>query len=148
MEKSDVRKSDEKGFYGCAPGKIVRLRFGPFVKITEVNDHSLKGEIVPETEIKNFKKIKGILHWVGEKDSIECEIRVYNRLLTVPISEKNSKTILNEINPLSRIVYKNARVPKGLLNLIETHPRWQFERKGYYFVDKDTDAKKGKYVWN
>lgn len=70
VERADVRKKDDKGFYGCAPGKMVRLRYGPFVKILEVGDHSLKGEIVPESEIENYKKIKGILHWVGEEDSV------------------------------------------------------------------------------
>lgn len=39
VERADVRKKDDKGFYGCAPGKMVRLRYGPFVKIIEVGDH-------------------------------------------------------------------------------------------------------------
>lgn len=70
VERADVRKKDDKGFYGCAPGKMVRLRYGPFVRILEVGDHSLKGEIVPESEIENYKKVKGILHWVGEEDCV------------------------------------------------------------------------------
>lgn len=39
VERADVRKTDDSGFFGCAPGKIVRLRYGPFVKINEVGDH-------------------------------------------------------------------------------------------------------------
>lgn len=97
VERADVRKSDEKGFYGCAPGKIVRLRFGPFVKITEVNDHSLKGEIIPEDKVENYKKVKGILHWVGKEDSVVCETRIYNRLFNNPFPGKESGDILKDL---------------------------------------------------
>lgn len=97
VEKADVRKEDEKGFYGCAPNKMVRLRFGPFVKITEVNDHSLKGEIIPEDKVENYKKVKGILHWVGKDDSVECETRIYSRLFNTVFPGKDSGDIMKDL---------------------------------------------------
>lgn len=70
VEKADVRKEDHKKFFGCAPGKIVRLRYGPFVKILSVTDHVVEAEIVPDEKIENYKKVKGILHWVAHSDSV------------------------------------------------------------------------------
>lgn len=70
MEKSDVRESNESGFYGCAPGKIVRLRYGPFLKIISVDKSGVEAEVMNESEIENYKKIKGILHWVDAENSL------------------------------------------------------------------------------
>lgn len=70
VDKSDVRKTDDKGFFGCAPGKLVRLRYGPFLRIISVNDDFAEAEIVDEKDIEDYQKIKGILHWVPEKESI------------------------------------------------------------------------------
>lgn len=44
VDSADVRKEDNKKFYGMAPGKIVRLRFGPFVKVLSVDDNLVKVE--------------------------------------------------------------------------------------------------------
>lgn len=44
VDSADVRKEDHKKFYGMAPGKIVRLRFGPFVKVLSVDDNLVKVE--------------------------------------------------------------------------------------------------------
>lgn len=49
VDKADVRKEDSKEFFGCAPGKIVRLRYGPFVKILSVNDSFAEAEIIEES---------------------------------------------------------------------------------------------------
>lgn len=65
VDKADVRMEDSKEFFGCAPGKIVRLRYGPFIKILSVNNDFAEAEIVEEAKIENYKKIKGILHWVS-----------------------------------------------------------------------------------
>lgn len=52
VERQDVRLEDHKEFFGMAPGKIVRLRYGPFAKVLEVNDINGKlsviAEVIPE----------------------------------------------------------------------------------------------------
>ena len=56
-----MRKEDSKEFFGCAPGKMVRLRYGPFLRILSVSDDCVEAEVVEEKDIENYKKIKGIL---------------------------------------------------------------------------------------
>ncbi len=46
VERSDVREKDEQGFYGCAPGKIVRLRYGPFIRVISVDGSGVEAEVV------------------------------------------------------------------------------------------------------
>lgn len=116
VERADVRKTDDKGFFGCAPGKMVRMRYGPFVRILEVDDHSLKGEIVPEDQIENYKAIKGILHWVGKDDSVEAEVRVYDKLFNTPFPGEGKKSILEDVNKDSKKVFKNSRIPTGIID--------------------------------
>lgn len=67
-----------------APGKICRLRFGPFVKVLSVDDNLVRVEQMKEEDIPNIKKVKGILHWVSADESVECEIREYQRLFSTP----------------------------------------------------------------
>lgn len=90
----------------------------------EVGDHHLTGEIVPENEIENYKKIKGILHWVGKDDSVEIETRIYNRLFSHPFPGRDKPSIMDDINPNSKVVHMNSRIPKGVADLLKTHPRW------------------------
>ncbi len=146
VDKADVRKEDSKEFFGCAPGKIVRLRYGPFLRVLTVGDDFAEAEIVEEKNIENYKKIKGILHWVGEKDSSAFEARVYSRLFKCPFPGKETGNLLDDVNRNSLVVYKNSRMPKGMLSMLQTTPRWQFERKGFFVVDKDTAE--GKVVMN
>lgn len=48
VERSDVREKDESGFFGCAPGKMVRLRYGPFLRVISVDATGVEAEVVPE----------------------------------------------------------------------------------------------------
>lgn len=77
-----------------------------------------------------------------------CEIRVYERLFSTPFPGRETGKLLDDLNPNSKFVFKNSKIPKGLVEQLEKHPRWQFERKGYYFVDKDSDLSNGKVVLN
>lgn len=146
VDKADVRKEDSKEFFGCAPGKIVRLRFGPFLKIISVNDNFAEAEVVLEKDIENYKKIKGILHWVGEKDSVVFESRVYSRLFKCPFPGKETGNLIDDVNRNSLVIYKDSRMPKEMCAMLNSTPRWQFERKGFFFVDKDSSE--GKIVMN
>lgn len=67
IEKASYKTIDDKNFYGLAPNKIIRLKYGPFVKYVKENiDGSIDVEYVdPEKNNFNFKKIKGILNWTN-----------------------------------------------------------------------------------
>lgn len=94
-----------------APGKIVRLRFGPFVKVLSVDDNLVKVEQLKNEDVPNIKKVKGILHWVSAEESVECEIREYSRLFNNPFPGKKTGNIMDDVVLDSKKIYKNARVP-------------------------------------
>jgi len=62
IEKKDFRELDEKNYYRLAPGKTIRLRYGPFVEYVSHDKDKIICKIV---EPPNPKKIKGIVHWVS-----------------------------------------------------------------------------------
>ena len=66
VEREDVREKDDKKFWGIAPNKMVRLRYGPFLRIKTVTKDKVTAEIVDLKDIPDYKKIKGILHWVSK----------------------------------------------------------------------------------
>ena len=82
------------------------------------------------------RKVKGIVHWVSVKDSSDAEIRVYDRLFTVPNplhdKNKNFKEFLNK-NSLKII---KGKVEKSL-KTVKPLDKFQFERIGYFCADND-----------
>ena len=93
MERTDFRETDEKGYFGLAPGKCVRL-----LQAYNITCDSFKkgadGEVCevhctydPD---KDAKVPKGKVHWVDASTSIGCELRLYNRLFDVLDPNKKS----------------------------------------------------------
>lgn len=74
-------------------------------------------------------------------------MRAYGHLFTVekPANEPN---FMDYLNKDSKKVYKNVKCHKHLLNGLKVLDRFQFERKGYFVVDKDSNIENGKIVWN
>lgn len=79
------------------------------------------------------------MHWVSQKNSVEFESRVYSRLYNVPFPGKETGNHLDDVNKDSLIIYKNSKMPKGMFDMLKDSPRWQFERKGFYYLDKDSN---------
>lgn len=153
VEKNDVRLVDHKDFYGIAPGKIVRLKHGPFVRILTVeNDESgsyfVKGEILPEEKIENYKKIKGVLHFVEKESAVNCTVREYDRLFNTEYPGDQTGNFIDDFNPNSKRVYENVKIWKDFTSYIVPEGKYQFERVGFFSVDYDTDLKAKKYVFN
>ena len=153
VDSDDVRPKDIPNYYGIAPGKIVRLRYGPFIKINSVNQDSngkfnVKASLIEEKDIENYKKIKGVLHWISKQDAVPCEIRVYDKLFLTDFPGEKTGNFIDDLNPASKKVYSNGFINKKMIESANINDRWQFERKGYYGFDKDTDLDAKKYVFN
>ena len=153
IEKNDVRLENVAGFYGIAPGKIVRLKYGPFIKINSVEDdkngsYFVKAEIVPEASIENFKTIKGILHFVEKESSITCEIREYDRLFTTEYPGDKTGNFLDDFNKNSKKTHRNSKIWKGFANVLTKDGKYQFERVGFFNLDYDSNIEEKKYVFN
>lgn len=152
IEKNDFMENPPKGFHRLIPGGEVRLRYAYIIKCDEVikNDN---GEVIqlncsydPDTKsgtATSTKKVKGTIHWVSVKDAIDCEVRLYDRLLTVedPSSEKD-KDYKDLINPKSLEIIPNAKL-EPFVKSSKSGDRFQFERQGYFCVDiKNTTSEK------
>jgi len=154
VERSDIRTEDSKDFYGIAPGKLIRLKFGPFVRITKVNADStgnvlgVEGEVVPESEVPNYKKIKGVLHFIEKDESRSCIVRIYDRLFNAEFPGEKTGDILDDFNKNSKRTITNAKIHRGLIPALKPESRFQFERLGYFYLDPDTKPEAEHFVFN
>ena len=126
------------------PVNLVRINTDSTGQIIEI-----LCEYVPSSRSGNDTsgiKTKGTLHWVSEAESISAELRIYDRLFTVeePLAEKNND-FRELINPDSRKIETIARLEPSLKD-VKPLDKYQFERKGYFCVDKDSNS--GKLIFN
>ncbi len=147
IEQSDFMENPPKGYFRLYPGGIVKLRYAYYIKCEEVIKNSI-GDIMElrctYIEDPSFnhtpeaKKVKGIIHWVDANNSTDVEVRLYDRLFTVedPSAEENEHTsFLSFINPNSLVIHSSAKAEAFLKNA-NVQDRFQFERLGYFCVDK------------
>ena len=145
---------DEKGFYGIAPNKVVGLKYAHPVFIKEVvaEDGVIKKVIAQlDPKVHNFltqkSKPNSYLNWISTEESFECEVRNYGLLYDVE-KPADAQNHIAHLNPKSIEIQPNAKIHVDLLKDINMDVRYQFERKGFYCLDKDTDLEKKKLVWN
>lgn len=147
IERSDFRMKDSKGYYGLAPGKSVLLRYAFPIKCTDVilgDDKETVLEILAEYDPEKKSKPKGVLHWVaqpsGGVDPLKVEVRLFDKLF---LSENPAELEdwLGDLNPNSKVVIPNAYSVPSLRNA-PVGESFQFERLGYFVVDKDSTSEK------
>lgn len=156
IEKNDFMLDPPKKFFRLAPGREVRLRWAYFIKCESAVIDDKTGEITeihctydPETKGGNApdgRKVKGTIHWVSAEHSIPAEIRLYDRLFTVPNPTGEKDDFKKFLNPDSLVVLTESRVEKSLASAAP-EDRFQFERTGYFYVDP-IDSKDGAPVFN
>ncbi|MBK5209429.1 MAG: glutamine--tRNA ligase/YqeY domain fusion protein [Flavobacteriaceae bacterium] len=150
IEKEDFKEEANKKFFRLSIGKEVRLKNAYIIKgesvvkdengeITEIHctydTDSLSGSGTEASQ----RKVKGTLHWVSIKHALKAEVRVYDRLFTdeAPDSHKD-KDFKNFLNPDSLTVLEAFVEPS--LKGVKILERFQFQRLGYFCVDKDTTS--------
>ncbi|KAL4610021.1 hypothetical protein ACB092_08G022500 [Castanea dentata] len=151
IENSDFRMKDSKDYYGLAPGKSVLLRYAFPIKCTEVilaDDKETILEIQAEYDPSKKTKPKGVLHWVAAPspgvDPLMVEVRLFDKLF---LSENPAELDdwLADLNPQSKVVIPGAYAT-SLLQNAAVGDKFQFERLGYFVVDRDSTP--GKLVFN
>jgi glutaminyl-tRNA synthetase len=149
IDRDDFREVAPPKYFRLSPGAEVRLRYGYIIKCEQVIKHPETGEIQallctydPGTagaDRTSDRKVKGIIHWVSAAYALDAEVRMYDRLFTVPNPGKadDGKTFLDYLNPNSLDVLKSCKVEPVL---VESKPgaHYQFERKGFFCVDLDS----------
>ncbi|WZZ16585.1 hypothetical protein YC2023_109674 [Brassica napus] len=152
IDQSDFRMKDSKDYYGLAPGKSVLLRYGFPIKCTNVvfaDDNETIREIHAEYDPEKKTKPKGVLHWVAEsspgKEPIKVEVRLFEKLFNSENPAELNDDWLTDINPNSKVVVSDAYAV-SILKDAAVGDKFQFERLGYFAVDKDSEP--GKLVFN
>jgi len=146
IEKEDFLEAAGKKFFRLTIGKEVRLKSAYIIRgeraiknkegdIVEVQcTYDLKSKSGSGTE-ESLRKVKGTLHWVSKNHATPVEIREYDRLFMVPAPGAEDDFI-KDLNPNSLKTKKGFAEP-SLANP-KINERFQFQRKGYFVVDKDS----------
>ncbi|MDR6236258.1 glutamine--tRNA ligase/YqeY domain fusion protein [Pseudomonas oryzihabitans] len=156
IDQGDYEENPPKGYKRLEPGGEVRLRGSYVIRADEAikdadgNVVELRCSYDPDTLGKNpeGRKVKGVIHWVPAEGSVECEVRLYDRLFRSPQPEKSEEggSFLDNINPESLVVLQGCRAEPSLAQA-QPEDRFQFEREGYFCVDLK-DSAPGKPVFN
>ena len=145
IEREDFAEVPPKGWKRLVPGGEVRLRGAGIARVDEVVKNEageiveLRGWLDPESrpgmEGAN-RKVKGTIHWVSARHAVEAEIRLYDRLFSVPDpdDEADGKSYRDYLNPESRRVVTGYVEPAAASAVPEQS--FQFERTGYFVADR------------
>lgn len=150
VEREDFMEAAAKKWFRLAPGAIVRLKSAYIVKCDGfVQDAAgLVTEIhcsyIPESKSGSDTSglsVKGTIHWVSAQHALPAEVRLYDRLFKVENTATEEGDFKEYINEDSLKVISNAWVEPSLAKGT-TANRYQFLRKGYFCIDKDSTADK------
>lgn len=145
---SEDTSLSRKKFKRLVLGDWVRLRSAYVIRADEVvrddagNILHINATIVPGTLGENppaDMKPRGVIHWVSASESVDCELRIYDRLFKVATPGAGGSDFLDDINPDSLQIIKHCKGEKGLANAsLAVH--YQFEREGYFYIDAKIPA--------
>ncbi|GAB5553327.1 MAG: glutamine--tRNA ligase/YqeY domain fusion protein [Saprospiraceae bacterium] len=148
IERQDFMEDPPKKYFRLGPGRNVRLKNAYILHCEDFVKDPETGEVTevhctyyPDSksgEDTSGVKAKGTLHWVSIPHAKPAEVRLYNTLFTdpEPLSDPD-RDFMELLNPESMVVIENAFVEPRLLE-VKPGDRFQFMRKGYFCVDKDS----------
>jgi len=157
VEQDDFREDPPKDFFRLGPGREVRLRYAYFVKCVGVVKDPQTGQVIelrctydPATrggDSPDGRKVKGTIHWVSAVHAIDAEVRLYDHLFTKPDPDEvpEGQDYKANLNPDSLQVLTGCKLEPSLA-AAPVGNRYQFERLGYFCVDKESSP--GRLVFN
>lgn len=145
IERDDFREDPPPKFFRLSPGKEVRLRSAYFITCQEVvkdgsgNIMELRCTYDPATkggDAPDGRRVKATMHWVSAAHAVPIEARLYDHLFSKPDPDKveDGQTWLDNLNPDSLRVVQGMAEPS--IKGVQPGQRFQFERLGYFTVDK------------
>lgn len=152
IERGDFKEDppSPRKWYRLGPDREVRLKYGYIVKCTgfkKAEDGTVEEiycEYDPETrsgQDTSGKKVKGTLGWVSADHSVTAEVRMYDRLFKKENLNSIDDNFTNHLNPDSLEINSKVLLEPSLKNAA-VGDTLQFERQGYFIVDKDTTEDK------
>ena len=150
VEQDDFMEEPSKKYFRLAPGQMVRLKSAYIIRCDEaIKDEAgkvieLRCTYLPESKSGNDTsgiKVKGTLHWVSAQHAVQAEVRLYDRLFKVEDPSAEEGDFKEYINADSLQVITNAYAEPALVHSA-FNERYQFLRKGYFTLDKDSTSNK------
>ncbi|HET8656549.1 MAG TPA: glutamine--tRNA ligase/YqeY domain fusion protein [Longimicrobiaceae bacterium] len=155
IDRDDFMENPPKGFHRLVPGGEVRLRYAYVIRCDEV----VKDEAGEVTELRcgyypetrggtspEGRTVKGTIQWVSAAHAVPCEVRLYDRLFTVPDPDAAGGDFKDYLNPESLVVVTGALIEPSVKD-DPAGSRYQFERVGYFCSDT-VDGGPGALVFN
>ncbi len=154
IDQDDFRETPPPKYFRLAPGREVRLRYGYIIKCEDYLKNPETGEVEeihctydPQTRggyAPDGRKVQGTIHWVSAQSALDVEVRLYDRLFTLQNPrnkiEEEDKSFLDYLSPDSLKVLSGCKVEPSLAGATPG-AHYQFERKGFFCVDLEFDAR-------
>ncbi len=150
IEDDDFKEVPPPKYFRLSPGIEVRLRYAYFIKctnvvkdaagkVTEVHctyDSATRGGDSPDG-----RKVKATIHWVSAQHAVDAEVRLYDHMFTKPDPDDvpEGQDWKSNLNPKSLEILPSAKVEPSLKSAAAGE-KFQFERLGYFSVDKDSTS--------
>ncbi len=150
IEREDFMEQPPKKYFRLAPGQMVRLKSAYIIQCNEIikdaagNVTELKCTYLPVSKSGNDTSgihVKGTLHWVSVAHAVPIEVRLYDRLFTVENVDATEGDFKDYFNPKSLEVMHTVFAEPALQNA-NIAERYQFMRKGYFCLDKESNPQK------
>ncbi len=154
IESDDFAEVPPPKYFRLKPGGEVRLKYACIIKLDEiVKDPSgavlelrCTADLTTRSGHPNSdRKVKGTIHWVSATRCIDADVRLYDRLFTVP-EPALQDDFIKAVNPNSLEIV-TAKLESCLAHA-KPEDRFQLERLGYITLDKDSPAPDGRLVFN
>ena len=150
IEKEDFMENPPKKYFRLSPGQMVRLKSAYIIRCDEVikdsagNVKEVLCTYLPESKSGSDTsgiKVQGTLHWVSIAHAVTAEVRLYDRLFRVEDPNNEEGDFKEYINPDSLQVVSTVYAEPVLTNATFAE-RYQFLRKGYFCLDKESSSDK------
>ena len=160
IEREDFAEVPPPGWQRLTPGGEVRLRYSYVMKCDEVVKDAdgrvveLRCSLDPDTLGQNpvGRKVKGVIHWVSAEHAVRAEVRLYDRLFTVPRPDATKDEAGNEIDFKTFVNPESLTVVQGWVEACvkdaAPETRYQFERLGYFCTDRRDHVPGQRLVFN
>jgi len=155
IERDDFMVTPSKGYFRLFPGNRVRLRYAYVVECTGFEQDAdgrvtaVHCQYLPDSRSgspgADQYKVKGNVHWVAVESAHACEVRLYDRLFSVPNPGAGDRDFLLDINSDAKRVVQAQLEPA--LQQARPGEHFQFERQGYFVADL-VDSTPGAPVFN
>lgn len=147
IDRNDFKEEADDDFNGLTLKQEVGLKSCGVIRVVEViKENGEVSKLVCSYE-EVEKKTKGRIHWLSVEEAVGAEFRLYSHLFKVDFPGEKGD-YLQDLNENSLIIELNSLVHRDIYDLLQTDLHFQFERLGYFVLDKDSNLEEKKLVFN